>query len=145
VGELTSSMPVVPSCTVMIHLEVVGDILILTSSASKCSPSLQLVGTKLYYLFCLVFTATRIFAVSWRSKWRMGLTLILGLINPAIATVRHIRTVCHDRPCFQIDICTFVPCDRQYTFILYKPYPARLAPHYQTCDIDMSSPGNICV
>ena len=35
-----------------------------------------------------VFTALRIYALSARSKWRLGWMLALGLINPVMSTVR---------------------------------------------------------
>ncbi|TFY51658.1 hypothetical protein EVJ58_g10449, partial [Rhodofomes roseus] len=78
------------------RLEMAGDVLILTSST--------------------VFTAVRIYALSGRSRWRLGFTLALGLVNPVMST---------------------------YTFILSAPYLARLTPRYQTCDIDTQFLGDM--
>ncbi|KAH9922452.1 uncharacterized protein B0H18DRAFT_1120851 [Fomitopsis serialis] len=88
-----------------------GDVLVLTSSASK-HLSFLAPPTHDY-----IFTAVRIYALSARSRWRLGFSLVLGLINPVMST---------------------------YTFVLSAPYLARLTPHYQTCDIDTQFLGDIC-
>ncbi|KZT65309.1 hypothetical protein DAEQUDRAFT_768972 [Daedalea quercina L-15889] len=54
------------SCTVMMRLEMAGDVLILTSSS--------------------IFTAVRIYALSGRGRWRLCYMLVLGLINPVMST-----------------------------------------------------------
>ncbi|KAI0729764.1 hypothetical protein C8Q72DRAFT_911806 [Fomitopsis betulina] len=56
------------TCTVMMRLEMAGDVLILTSSTS------------------MFFTALRIYALSARNHWTLAWMLVLGLVNPVMST-----------------------------------------------------------
>ncbi|KAH9911713.1 uncharacterized protein B0H18DRAFT_511640 [Fomitopsis serialis] len=40
-----------------------------------------------------LFSALRIYALSRKNKWHLGVTLILGLINPVLSAVLHIRSI----------------------------------------------------